>query len=56
MPISTPAIRGLLARALQASDENDGLIPTDIEMALAAEGYDLDRLEGDLELIRNNSN
>ncbi|MFN3582804.1 hypothetical protein [Phenylobacterium sp.] len=54
MAISTPAIRALLARAVEAFEQNNGLVPTDIEMALAAEGYDLDRLEGDIELILNN--
>lgn len=49
----TAAIRGLLARAAEAH-EADGLVPMDIEVALAAEGYDLDRLELDVQLITNN--
>lgn len=48
--ISTPAIRGLLARAA-AAFEADGIVPIDIEFGLAAEGYDLDRLDLDVQLI-----
>lgn len=52
--IATPAIRGLLARAVESYEANDGVIDLDIQFGLSAEGYDLDRLEGDVELIINN--
>lgn len=52
--ISTPAIRGLLARATEDYEANDGVVNLDIQFGLAAEGYDLERLEGDIELILRN--
>jgi hypothetical protein len=47
----TRAIRGLLGRAAQAALSNDGVVPTDIAMELASEGYDLDNLDMDVERI-----
>lgn len=52
--MATPAIRGLLARAADSYEANAGVIELDIQFGLSAEGYDLDRLEGDVELILNN--
>ena len=46
----TRAISGLLSRAAAAA-ATDGIVPTDIAMALGAEGYDLDALVTDVERI-----
>lgn len=43
----TRAIRALLNRAASEYVEL-GVVPTDTQMALAAEGYELSRLERDL--------
>lgn len=48
----TRGIRGLLIRAARHA-VRDGLVPTDIEMQLAAEGYDLSALDRDLHRIIN---
>lgn len=45
----TRAIKALLDRATDAALSNDGVVPTDISMQLAAEGYDLDSLDLDVE-------
>ncbi len=47
----TRAIRGLLGRAVQAALSNEGVVPTDIALELAAEGYDLDDLDATIERI-----
>jgi hypothetical protein len=47
----TRAIHGLLSRAADAALSNDGVVPADIAMKLAAEGYDLDSLDLDIERI-----
>lgn len=43
----TRAIRALLIRAAAEYAET-GIVPTDTAMALAAEGYDLSRLDADM--------
>lgn len=45
----TSAISGLLNRAARAAFENSGVVPLHISMDLAAEGYDLDSLDMDIE-------
>lgn len=45
------AIRALLAKAARDAVLNGGPVSTDIQMQLAAEGYDLGRLERDVERI-----
>ena len=51
--IQNPAVRTLLSIAALYM-RHDGVIPTDVMAGLDREGYDLDRLEGDVELILNN--
>ena len=51
--IQSPAVRTLLSIAALYM-RHDGVIPTDVMAGLDREGYDLDRLEGDVELILNN--
>lgn len=51
--IQNPAVRTLLSIAALYM-RHDGAIPTDVMAGLDREGYDLDRLEGDVELILNN--
>lgn len=45
------AIKAILGRAAQAALSNDGVVPADIAMELAAEGYDLDRLDATIERL-----
>lgn len=45
------AVRGLLSRAADEALSNDGVVPADTMMALAAEGYDLDILDSDISRI-----
>lgn len=47
----TRAIKALLGRATQAALSNDGVVPADIALELASEGYDLDNLDLDVERI-----
>lgn len=47
----TRAVRALLKRAAEAALNNNGVVPSDIAMDLAAEGYDLDSLDMDVERI-----
>lgn len=47
----TRAIKTILGRAAQAALSNDGVVPTDIAMELASEGYDIDNLDMDVERI-----
>ena len=51
--IQNTVVRTLLATAAIYMRQ-DGVIPTDVMAGLDAAGYDLDRLEGDVELILNN--
>ncbi len=46
----TRAIRALLNQAATSATDGEP-VPTDIAMKLAAEGYDLTALEGDVEAI-----
>lgn len=45
----TRAIKGLLTRAAEAALNNDGVVPADIAMDLAAEGYNTTKLDRDVE-------
>ena len=46
------AVRSLLNRAAREAIANGGFaVPVDTQMALAAEGYDLTALDGDVERI-----
>jgi len=47
----TRAIKGLLTRATTAALDNDGVVPSDIALELAAEGYDTTKLDRDVERI-----
>lgn len=47
----TRAIRGLLAVAAEEALNNDGVVPSDTAMRLGAEGYDLTRLDRDVERL-----
>lgn len=47
----TRAIKALLGRAAQAALSNDGVVPTDIALELASEGYDINSLDMDVERI-----
>ena len=51
--IQNPGVRTLLSIAAIFM-RHDGVIPTDVMAGLDREGYDLDRLEGDVDLILNN--
>lgn len=44
-------VTALLSRAADEALSNDGVVPTDITMKLAAEGYDLDVLDADVTRI-----
>lgn len=45
----TRAIESLLNKATLAAEQHDGVVPTDIAMKLAAEGYDLSALDAEVE-------
>ena len=45
----TRAIKGLLTRAATAALDNGGVVPSDIALELAAEGYDTTKLDRDVE-------
>lgn len=45
----TRVIERLLNKATHAAAEHDGVVPTDIAMKLAAEGYDLSALDAEVE-------
>lgn len=47
----TRAIKGLLELAAQEALNNDGVVPTDTAMRLAAEGYDITKLDREIERI-----
>ncbi|QOC54164.1 hypothetical protein [Caulobacter vibrioides] len=46
----TRAIRSLLNQAV-AQFDIDGIVATDLQMKLAAEGYDLGKLDADIETV-----
>lgn len=45
------AIQELLIQAATEAAENNGVVPLDVQTALAAEGYELSRLDRDVEAI-----
>lgn len=47
----TRAIRGLLVRAANDALNNGGVVSADIAMDLTSEGYDTQKLDGDVERI-----
>lgn len=49
----TRAIRSLLSRCAEAASDG-GPVPTDLALQLGAEGYDLSRLDADVERINAN--
>lgn len=45
----TRVIESLLSQAANAAADHDGVVPTDIAMKLATEGYDLSALDAEVE-------